>query len=123
MNAYLGVIFQPFYGYVVSYQVHTSPLTAPLFPLERGRTSTRYAASCWRREKVLSITSRSSMWYLRRSEAEDWVSEVKIVPSSKDHSRSTFLHKELSARLRRPTSVAVKPSHSKVDIPSNTTRK
>ena len=73
MDAYLRVIVQPFSNDARSDgRSLTSPLTAPLLPLKRGRTSTRYATSCWRREKVLSITSRSRMWYLKSSEAEYW---------------------------------------------------
>ena len=58
MDAYLGGISPSAIAYMWVNNL-TSPLTAPLFPLERGRTSTRYATSCWRREKVLSIVSRS----------------------------------------------------------------
>jgi hypothetical protein len=41
----------------------TSPLTAPLFPLESGRTSMWYAES-WRTiRKMLSRSSGAAMWY------------------------------------------------------------
>ena len=62
VDAYLGEVVQTFYDDAYGDERSlTSPLTAPLFPLERDRTSIRYATSCWRREKVLSIVSRSRM--------------------------------------------------------------
>ena len=51
------------------------------------------------------------------------ITTVKVIPRGRGHSKSTFLQRELSARLKRPTSVASKPSHSRVDIASKTTRR